>query len=499
MRKLAVLILALALIVVGFSVPRSDAQLNPTLWLSPQLNYVPTGSGVIVEVKLTDAPFSFGMSLHIGIDNQYLEIDPESVVEGEYYRQDGAPTIFNHRIVKDKTNPNIDWLIVGASRFNDRVNTYGPIAGDGLVFYFVAKCKFVGEAAMIVRNAKMINLRYQQGEVFIDEVPLKVEEAYCNCVAKDNEPPKVTITKSPLPETNQHIGKFEWSGYDDSTPPESIQFSYKLEDPIAGGTWSEWGYRTNVAVTFLREGKNCFYVKARDERGNESTPQSVCITYDITPPKLELQPVPPEVYDPEFQVCGETDPPEDGVSLRLNGAMVPLNAQGQFCQTMRLFLGTNTIHASAIDKAGNIAQKYFTINYVERTKIIMQVGNPNSTINGVPTVIDPPPMIISGRTMVPLRFLSEAFGMNIEWIASSRQIDIKWTETVGGQRISHYMKMWPDKKIYNLDGKAMSLDVPAQIVNGRTLVPLRFVGEAFGAEFEWDGTTRTVTVIYTKR
>ncbi len=496
MRKFSILLLTAVLIFAFFAPakPTEAVVLNPTLWISPQKRLVATGSSVIVEVKITEATFSYGLNCQIEYDPQMLEIDKESVIEGEFYRQDGAPTYFLRKVDNVK-----GLLIVGVSRYNDRNNSYGPVAGDGLVFYFVAKAKFVGEAALSFNSVDMVNLRYQQGETFMEEVSLKTEESFINCVAKDNVAPVVTITKSPTPETNENIGKFKWSGTDDSTPPDRIQFSYKLEDPVAGGRWSDWEYRTDAAVTFLREGKNCFFVKARDERGNESTPVSLCIEYDMTGPTLELQPLPPEVYDPTLEVCGITDLPETGVSLLVNGARVPINSKGEFCQTLRLFMGTNTVHVSAIDKAGNMEQQYFTINYITKTKVEMWINNPNVLIDGKSTICDPAPLIVAGRTMVPLRFLSDAFGMDIEWIASSRQIDITWSEVISGQRISHKMMMWIDKTTYNLDGKTQVMDSPPTIINDRTVVPFRFIATAFGAEVEWDGNERKVTIEYVRR
>lgn len=51
-----------------------------------------------------------------------------------------------------------------------------------------------------------------------------------------------------------------------------------------------------------------------------------------------------------------------------------------------------------------------------------------------------------------------------------------------------------DSKTAFIDGKPVSLDVPATILNGRTLVPIRFVAESLGARVGWDGNTREVTV-----
>jgi len=494
MRRMTVL--TIALVMLATFLPNGGllnaGAINPVLTISPQMDMVPVGSSVIVEVRLVDAPFSYGLSCQIEYDTQSIEIDQDNIIEGEYYRQDGDETVFTKYVDDSK---NVGRLNIGVTRFRES----GPIAGSSIVFYFEAKCKFVGEAALVFGNAHIMDIRYQQGEAFFEEVPCRVEEGFVNCVAKDNEPPKVNIVKTPPPETNNHIGEYEWNATDDSTPPDRIQFSYKLEDPIAGGKWSNWEYRTEAAVTFLREGKNCFYVKARDERGNQSNPVFVCNQFDITGPKLELQPIPNEVYDQTLEICGLTDLPETGITLLMNGVMVPLNSDGQFCKTQHLYPGTNTIHVSATDRAGNMKQEYFTTNYVIKTVVEMWINNSNVLISGKNRVCDPAPLIISGRTMVPMRFISEAFGMDVDWIADSKQVNVTWTETVAGQKFSHKLMMWIGKKTYNIDGRTDVMDVPPQIVQSRTMVPLRFIGEAFGAEFKWDGNERKVTFEYVNR
>jgi len=61
------------------------------------------------------------------------------------------------------------------------------------------------------------------------------------------------------------------------------------------------------------------------------------------------------------------------------------------------------------------------------------------------------------------------------------------------------MRLWINKKNYKLDGKTMFLDVPPQIVSGRTMVPIRFIAESFGATIDYDSANRRVTIVYVKR
>ncbi|MEZ4812569.1 MAG: copper amine oxidase N-terminal domain-containing protein [Caldisericia bacterium] len=57
-----------------------------------------------------------------------------------------------------------------------------------------------------------------------------------------------------------------------------------------------------------------------------------------------------------------------------------------------------------------------------KTKVEMWINNPNVLIDGKSTICDPAPLIVAGRTMVPLRFLSDAFGMDIEVDAAADRL-----------------------------------------------------------------------------
>lgn len=94
--------------------------------------------------------------------------------------------------------------------------------------------------------------------------------------------------------------------------------------------------------------------------------------------------------------------------------------------------------------------------------------------------------IVEGRTLVPLRAIFEALGASVEWNAETRTVDSKLGET----EIS--LTIGENKLIKN--GEEIALDVPAQIMNGRTLVPVRAVSESFGVEVEWDGEKRIVSL-----
>lgn len=94
--------------------------------------------------------------------------------------------------------------------------------------------------------------------------------------------------------------------------------------------------------------------------------------------------------------------------------------------------------------------------------------------------------IVEGRTMVPLRAIFEALGATVEWNQETKTV----TSVLGETEVS--LTIGENKLIKN--GEETALDVPALIMNGRTLVPVRAVSESFGVYVEWDAKSRTVVL-----
>ncbi len=111
----------------------------------------------------------------------------------------------------------------------------------------------------------------------------------------------------------------------------------------------------------------------------------------------------------------------------------------------------------------------------------------NVVVNGTPmTFADQPPVISQGRTLLPLRAVFDILGATIEWDGATQTVyakkdGIDITLTIGSEQL------W-------VNGQAKLLDVRAQIMNGRTMVPVRAVADAFGCSIGWDAATYTVTI-----
>lgn len=110
-------------------------------------------------------------------------------------------------------------------------------------------------------------------------------------------------------------------------------------------------------------------------------------------------------------------------------------------------------------------------------------------IDGKRVYFDVPPQIEGGRTLVPLRAIFEALGCKVNWDSKTKNI----TATKGETKISLTL----GSKKANINGVETILDVPAKEMNGRTLVPIRFVSEFFGTSVNWD--PQKIINIYSKK
>lgn|GEM_PF-2152987 len=112
--------------------------------------------------------------------------------------------------------------------------------------------------------------------------------------------------------------------------------------------------------------------------------------------------------------------------------------------------------------------------------------SPRVKINDKQMSFDVPPVIKNGRTLVPLRAIFEELGAEVQWDEKTRTVTALKGDKVISLKIDSY-----DAEV---DGSRVVLDVPAQIMNGRTLVPLRFVSEALGAIVTWNQRLQLVSI-----
>ncbi|WP_010243904.1 WG repeat-containing protein [Acetivibrio cellulolyticus] len=109
-------------------------------------------------------------------------------------------------------------------------------------------------------------------------------------------------------------------------------------------------------------------------------------------------------------------------------------------------------------------------------------------LNGDVLSFDQPPIIDSGRTLLPIRAIFEELGATVTW-------DSK-TQTAIGEKDGKKVILKLNDKNAQIDGKPVTLDVPVKMISNRTFAPARFVAESFGAIVNWDSSTKVMNISF---
>ena len=117
---------------------------------------------------------------------------------------------------------------------------------------------------------------------------------------------------------------------------------------------------------------------------------------------------------------------------------------------------------------------------------VVFAGEISVTVDGQPLDFDQPPVIIDGRTVVPVAQIFRSLGAEVEWDGETR--------TVYGFRGDDEIVIQIDNTQPTVNGQVIEIDVPATIVNGRTMVPARFIAESLGMKVAWNQESQTVKI-----
>lgn len=130
---------------------------------------------------------------------------------------------------------------------------------------------------------------------------------------------------------------------------------------------------------------------------------------------------------------------------------------------------------------------YSEIIFVSSTAKPKKNNECSVVVNGKSIMFDQPPIIVDGRTLVPIRAVIEEMGGNVDWDASTKTV----TLSLG----TNIIKLTIGSATAYLNDVAETLDVAPQIINGRTLLPIRFIAEGFDFDVNWDGDNKIVNII----
>jgi len=111
----------------------------------------------------------------------------------------------------------------------------------------------------------------------------------------------------------------------------------------------------------------------------------------------------------------------------------------------------------------------------------------NVTIDGQAVLFENHgPVIADGRTLVPVRGVFEAMGFYVSWDGDTRTATLT--------RNGNVVEIILDSDVFTANGDEFQLEVPAQLIEGRTMLPIRAVLESVGYYLDWDGDSRTVII-----
>jgi rhodanese-related sulfurtransferase len=130
--------------------------------------------------------------------------------------------------------------------------------------------------------------------------------------------------------------------------------------------------------------------------------------------------------------------------------------------------------------------------------VTLKIGDPNLTVDGVKQEVDPgrgtKPVIVNGRTLVPIRAVIDQMGGTVAWNAATKEVTI----VVNNKTVIVTLEKNAAKIMEPgaSEWATKNLDSTPKSINGRTMVPVRFVTENLGAKVDWEPKTQTVTISF---
>ncbi len=126
--------------------------------------------------------------------------------------------------------------------------------------------------------------------------------------------------------------------------------------------------------------------------------------------------------------------------------------------------------------------------------IVLSMAVPTMADDGISVIVngnkidfaDQTPIIKNDRTLVPLRGVLEKMGIEVSWDDTDKSV-------IASRGLSYSYFQIGSNDLFS-DERNIQLDTAPEIINGRTMVPLRAIAEAFGADVSWDANTKTVTI-----
>ena len=140
-----------------------------------------------------------------------------------------------------------------------------------------------------------------------------------------------------------------------------------------------------------------------------------------------------------------------------------------------------------ISKKSNIKED-IEFNNIRNNKEYKNLMGISVVIGGELVKFDVAPIVIDGRTLLPMRAVFECFGAQVNYDNE--------TKTAIAKKGDLTIEIPIGSKIVKINGQEKELDVPAMSLNGRTLIPIRFIGETLNGKVDWDGVNEVINISF---
>lgn len=123
---------------------------------------------------------------------------------------------------------------------------------------------------------------------------------------------------------------------------------------------------------------------------------------------------------------------------------------------------------------------------VKKPNIVMNIGKTQAIVDGAAVKLPAVPFMKDGVTYLPLRFVAEVMGGQIDWSNSEKRVSVLRGDTM--------LELWVGGNDMTLNGVRQPMSAAPILKNGSVYVPVRIISEQLGQKVEWAGATKTITI-----
>ncbi|MEG6568773.1 copper amine oxidase N-terminal domain-containing protein [Thermoanaerobacterium thermosaccharolyticum] len=167
--------------------------------------------------------------------------------------------------------------------------------------------------------------------------------------------------------------------------------------------------------------------------------------------------------------------PVGDLKLKIGGTALVENTGDNY------YPNNNTLVEPVVAKVATPAPTNTTAN------VVFTIGSTSYTVNGTTQTMDVAPYVKNGRTYLPVRYVAQALGVSNDNILYNNGV-------VTLMKDNTIVQLTIGSNVMVVNGVSITMDTPAEISNGRTMLPFRWIAQAFGAQVNYDANAKTVTI-----